>query len=198
MIFRNLAEAKVWVDHIRDNYPENTWEIVMTSGGYDPIHPGHVSYLINAHPFIKQRHIAVVNGDWFLTQKKGRPFMPLMDRCKVVQGIQGVDHVLAYEAEDMTVCEVIEKLKPDTFCKGGDRTGIENIPEWSACEKARTRIRTNVGDGKSWSSSHYLDDMEDDIILQVAEWMSLQKHQGGYIGRRLAEAVMRKDWKDLK
>jgi bifunctional ADP-heptose synthase (sugar kinase/adenylyltransferase) len=133
---------------------------VMTSGGYDPLHPGHVSYLLDAvgvNPGIMMIHIAVVNGDAFLREKKGKPFMPLMDRCKVVSGVKGVKAVLAYEAEnEMTVSPVIEALKPGWFAKGGDRTSKRNIPEWQACENAGTKLVTGVGHKKEWASSNYL------------------------------------------
>lgn len=143
--------------------------LILTSGGYDPIHPGHVSYLLESkdkgyelkfgHNFSSRSltHVAVVNGDWFLSQKKGKPFMPLEDRCKIVSGIIGVDIVLGLDVEnDMTVNQALELVKPDYFMKGGDRTGIENIPEWETCQKLGIKVVTEMGANKDWSSSNYL------------------------------------------
>lgn len=143
----------------------------MTSGGYDPIHPGHVSYLMSARseaykqqgpwhdPGWRVFHVAVVNGDGFLTKKKGRPFMPLLDRCRVVSAVKGVDMVVGFEIDDdMTVIKALEEIRPTYFAKGGDRTGIENIPEWKTCQDLRVEILTGVGAEKRWSSSNYLAD----------------------------------------
>lgn len=159
-IFTTIDDCLEWMTEWMSAYKVKPENFVMTSGGYDPLHPGHVSYLLDAagvNPGIMMVHIAVVNGDWFLSQKKGKPFMPLMDRCQIVSGIKGVKAVLAYEVEDeMTVSPVIEALKPGFFAKGGDRTDKTNIPEWEACEKAGTEVITGVGAKKEWASSDYL------------------------------------------
>lgn len=160
-IFTTIEDCQAWMEEWKEAYRAKQQNFIMTSGGYDPLHPGHVSYLLDAvgiNPGILAIHIAVVNGDSFLKQKNGRSFMPLMDRCQVVSGIKGVKAVLAYEAEDeMTVSPIIEALKPGFFAKGGgDRTNKNNIPEWDVCEKAGTRVVTGVGTNKEWASSDYL------------------------------------------
>jgi len=149
---------------------------IMTSGGYDPIHGGHISCIQSARhkAFQQMSHgralqinefIVVVNGDRFLEQKKGRAFMPLRARCQVVSAIRGVDYVVPFIAtnhNDMSVCEAIEIIKPTYFCKGGDRN-LDNIPEVDVCKKIGTEIITGCGEDKYWSSS--------DFINKHNEWM---------------------------
>lgn len=141
--------------------------IGMTSGGYDCIHPGHISSMQHAAKILwtkrqtahcRPKLVVVVNGDRFLREKKGREFMDLKTRCQIVAGIQGVDYVIPFESEegDKTVIKAIEAIAPQYFFKGGDRTGIENIPEWETCKKIGTQIITNTGSDKSWSSSALL------------------------------------------
>jgi len=129
--------------------------LVLASGGFDPIHPGHISYLMEAAEY---GELAVlVNGDWFLSQKKGTPFMDLGARCYIVDSIKGVSWVIPYEVEgDMTVCKVLEEVCPHAFVKGGDRCDASTIPEWGICNKKNIEIITGVGFNKQWSSSDYL------------------------------------------
>lgn len=134
---------------------ENLGRIVCTSGGWDPIHPGHVSCIVESKQY-GDTLVAVVNGDWFLTNKKGRPFMPVMDRCQIVSAIRGVDFVVRYDAEETTVSGALEIIKPNVFTKGGDRTAPSNIPEWATCVRLGIQVITGVGYSKQWSSSDYL------------------------------------------
>ena len=147
-------------NRLRDTIPGDVW---MTSGGYDCIHPGHITNIIDGanrchNDNVDNRFIVVVNGDRFLEEKKGRAFMDLRTRCQIVSGIRGVDTVIGFEADpgDRTVIKAIEGIRPNYFVKGGDRTGIRNIPEWEICRKLGTQIITNVGSEKCWSSSAYL------------------------------------------
>src|SRR5688572_3581479 len=79
--------------------------IVCTSGGFDPLHPGHASCIIESRAY-GDTLIVIVNGDAFLTAKKGRPFMDLATRCHVVACVRNVDIVIPFEiADDLTVCE---------------------------------------------------------------------------------------------
>jgi D-beta-D-heptose 7-phosphate kinase/D-beta-D-heptose 1-phosphate adenosyltransferase len=129
--------------------------LVMASGGFDPIHPGHISYLMEAS--LLGELVVVVNGDWFLKQKKGSPFMDLDSRCEVVAGIRGVSWVIPYEVENMTVNKALQMICPNTFVKGGDRCDETSIPEWDTCIKMGIKIITGIGYSKKWSSSDYLE-----------------------------------------
>lgn len=130
--------------------------IVCTSGGYDPIHPGHLSCIAESKRF-GDTLIVIVNGDAFLTQKKGKPFQDLETRCRIVAHARGVDFVVPFEIEnDQTVREALRRLKPHVFTKGGDRCSPETIPEWDVCRELGIRVETGIGEPKNWSSSEFL------------------------------------------
>jgi cytidyltransferase-like protein len=131
--------------------------IVATSGGFDPIHPGHISSIQESRRF-GDVVVVIVNGDAFLTAKKGRPFQDLETRCLIVSAIRGVDYVVPFEIEgDQTVREALRRLRPHVFTKGGDRVDRTSIPEWEICRTMGTEVVTGVGLEKRWSSSWFLD-----------------------------------------
>jgi D-beta-D-heptose 7-phosphate kinase/D-beta-D-heptose 1-phosphate adenosyltransferase len=130
--------------------------MVCTSGGYDPIHPGHISCMVEAKKF-NYILVVIVNGDSFLRDKKGRAFQDLRTRCQIVSTIKGVDYVVPFEINgDSTVNEALDYIKPGVFAKGGDRVDHETIPEWDVCKKNSIRVVTGVGEPKKWSSSEFL------------------------------------------
>lgn len=132
--------------------------IVATSGGFDPIHPGHISSLQESRRY-GDIVVVIVNGDTFLTSKKGKPFQDLDTRCRIVSAIKGVDFVVPFEIEgDTTVREALGRLHPDVFTKGGDRVDNSSIPEWDVCEKLGIEVVSGVGYDKQWSSSWFLED----------------------------------------
>ena len=144
----------------------SAYKVIMTSGGFDPIHPGHLTSFLDAKaryeddsgPYVpKPLVVVVVNGDSFLCDKKGRAFQDLKTRCQIVSCCRGVDVVIPFEKPgDSTVCEAIRLIRPDVFAKGGDRTGIENIPEWGVCQELGVEVATGFGEDKLWSSSDFL------------------------------------------
>lgn len=131
--------------------------IVVTSGGFDPIHPGHISSLQASGEF-GDVVVAVVNGDAFLRAKKGRSFQDLDTRCLIVSAVRGVDYVVPFEIEgDVTVREALRRLRPHVFTKGGDRVDAQTIPEWEVCRQLDIEVVTGVGADKQWSSSWFLE-----------------------------------------
>lgn len=131
--------------------------IVATSGGYDPLHPGHASCLLESSRY-GDTLVVIVNGDGFLSRKKGKPFMDLAARCQVVSSVRDVDYVIPFEIEgDDTVREALRVIRPHVFTKGGDRTDMSNIPEWDVCEDLGIEVIAGVGLDKAWSSTDYLD-----------------------------------------
>jgi D-beta-D-heptose 7-phosphate kinase/D-beta-D-heptose 1-phosphate adenosyltransferase len=134
--------------------------VVLTSGGYDPIHPGHVSCLLES-----KRHgdtlVVIVNGDAFLRAKKGRPFQDLDTRCRIVAGVRGVDYVIPFEVEgDSTVAQALRAVRPHVFTKGGDRVKGSTLPpsEEAACRDLAIDLVDGVGVAKAWSSRDFLKD----------------------------------------
>lgn len=138
--------------------------IVMATGGFDPIHPGHVSNFLEAKK-LGDTLVVVVNGDWFLQNKKGKPFQDLETRCLIISGIRGVDYVVPFEIEnDVSVCVALEKIKPNILAKGGDRKNPASLPPCEAptCKKYNIEIAWNVGIEKQrWSSSWFLKEWEE-------------------------------------
>lgn len=131
-------------------------KVVVTSGGFDPIHPGHISCIIESKKY-GDTLVVIVNGDAFLAAKKGRPFQNLETRSLIVSGIAGVDFVVPFEIKnDQTVSKALAALKPDVFTKGGDRVDKASLPEWETCKKHGIKIVFGVGDDKEWSSSWFL------------------------------------------
>jgi len=138
-------------------------KIVATSGGFDPIHPGHISCIIESKKY-GDTLVVIVNGDAFLTAKKGRPFQNLETRSLIVSGIAGVDYVVPFEIKnDQTVGKALEAIRPDVFTKGGDRSSKSKLPESesAACRKHNIKIVYGVGEDKQWSSSWFLKDWDD-------------------------------------
>ena len=142
-----------------DKIKENLESIVCTSGGFDPIHTGHISCFQESKKYANTL-VVIVNGDDFLKQKKGKPFMNLKERCMIVSSIKNVDYVIPFEIkDDSTVIKALEKIKPNYFTKGGDRYDEKTIAEWDICKKLNIKIITNVGNEKNeTSSSKYLKD----------------------------------------
>ena len=150
----------------------NQRPIYMTSGGFDPLHIGHVRCIQGTYNRASNRDIhrwgfeglvvVVVNADSFLIRKKGYAFMPLEERMEIINAIHGVDYVVPWETEgDQTVCGAIDILKPSFFTKGGDRFDASTIPEWNICQKIGCEIITGVGaGGKVQSSSELVNKMK--------------------------------------
>ncbi len=144
--------------------------IVCTSGYFDPIHPGHVSCVMESKKF-GDILVIIVDGDNRASKKKGKAFIPATDRADIVDSIKGVDYVVIYDNANVGNCkEALEIIKPDVFTKGGDRNDKDrNDPSSGLYEEANFiesyggRIEYGVGRDKVWSSSNYLQEWVDFI-----------------------------------
>ena len=117
---------------------------VAISGYFDPIHVGHLEYIIEA----KKRGdklIVIVNNNHQCVLKKGKPFMDENDRVTIVSSIKYVDEVFLSIDKDKTVCKSLEKIKPNIFANGGDRKNYE-IPESVICNKYNIEIIDGLGE----------------------------------------------------
>ena len=129
---------------------------VVTSGGFDPMHVGHLRCLQNSAEIARQNKVqlvVIVNGDGFLHRKKGFAFMPEAERAEIIAGIAGVDAVVLWDDGTQFVTGALEILRPIIFTKGGDRDSAANVPEFDLCEKIGCKVMFGVGGGKVQSSS---------------------------------------------
>ena len=123
---------------------------VAISGGFDPVHVGHVRMIQEAARM--GNVIIITNSDTWLKRKKGYIFMPFEERQEVLYAFKGVVDVLEAWDDDGTVCKTLEKVKPDIFANGGDRKD-DNTPEVDLCNKLGIELAWNVGGNKIQSSS---------------------------------------------
>lgn len=109
-------------------------KVAVASGGFDPIHSGHIAYL-NAASNYGDMLIVALNSDKWLSNKKGQPFMNFSERKIILENLSCVDEVMDFEDDELGSCvDALKKIKNKyskdeiIFCNGGDRTD-ENIPE---------------------------------------------------------------------
>mgnify|MGYP001439825919 FL=1 len=117
---------------------------VAVSGYFDPIHIGHLEYLKMAKD-LGDYLIVIVNNDYQSNLKKGKSFMNELDRVEIVKALKLVDEVFLSIDKDRTVCKSLEKLKPDIFANGGDRS-TEEIPEAEVCVNFNIKMIDGLGD----------------------------------------------------
>ncbi len=133
---------------------------VAVSGGFDPLHIGHVRMFEEAKK-LGDRLVVIINNDNWLKKKKGYAFMPETERLELIKSLSVVDDVLltSHDAlvSDRSVCTELRKLKPDVFANGGDRT-FDNIPEVPVCEEIGCKMIFGIGKGGKVQSSSWLTD----------------------------------------
>ena len=134
--------------------------VVMASGGFDPIHIGHVRYFQSAKK-LGDKLVVVVNNDNWIHLKKGKEFMIDKERKEIIEALGCVDKVFLSlhkkGTKDMSVCEDIKKIKPDIFANGGDRKPDgDPVPEVDLCKKMGIKMIYNVGRGGKVRSSSEL------------------------------------------
>jgi D-beta-D-heptose 7-phosphate kinase/D-beta-D-heptose 1-phosphate adenosyltransferase len=134
-------------------------KIMVVSGGFDPVHSGHI-HMFNSAKLDADYLIVGVNSDDWLKRKKGSEFMPWNERALIVSNFKNVDEVLKFDDSDGTACDLLEKVKEKykgheiIFANGGDRTAV-NIPEMSV--KGVEFVFGIGGEHKSNSSSWILE-----------------------------------------
>ena len=153
-----MAEIFESVEDLRTRADIYNERLIVTSGGFDPMHVGHLRCLIESAYLAREiggktRLAVIVNGDGFLLRKKGYAFMPEAERMEIIAGVKGVDYVVPWDDGGQTVTEALRVLKPFAFTKGGDRDAATNVPEFDLCEEMGTQVIFNVGGGKIQSSS---------------------------------------------
>ena len=134
-------------------------KIVLVSGGFDPIHSGHIAYFKAARA-LGDMLVVGVNSDAWLARKKGRSFMPVHERVAIVENLTAVDGVILFNDDDDSAIEAIKNIRmlyPDAdiiFANGGDRTD-KNIPEMTVVD-SRLEFAFGVGGTNKANSSSWI------------------------------------------
>ena len=166
MLAKIITSLPLWViafvvlfnKHARAFLDSMSKIIVAVSGGFDPIHIGHVRMLEEAKK-LGDELVVILNNDNWLVNKKGFAFMPEHERKEVMEAIRYVDRVVvtdhAIGDADRSVCRILRELKPHVFANGGDRKPDgDPVPEVALCEELDIEMVYNIGrDGKVQSSS---------------------------------------------
>lgn len=134
--------------------------IVAVSGGYDPVHIGHVR-LFNEAKALGDELVVIINNDNWIEKKKGYVFMPQHERKEIIEAFEAVDKVVftshPEDAADMSVCEELKKIRPHIFANGGDRKpNWDPVPEVALCKELGIKMVYNVGRGGKVQSSSEL------------------------------------------
>tara|TARA_R100001594_G_scaffold142000_1_gene188531 strand:- start:298 stop:765 length:468 start_codon:yes stop_codon:yes gene_type:complete len=126
---------------------------IMVSGGFDPVHAGHIRMIRAAAEY--GNVIVIANSDAWLHEKKGFVFMDFSQRAEILNSIKGVILVDSVDDSDGTVCEAIRRLRPTFFANGGDR-GKHNTPEQDVCEELGIEMLWSIGGDEKVAASSEL------------------------------------------
>jgi cytidyltransferase-like protein len=136
----------------------NKKKVVAVSGGFDPIHPGHIR-MFKAAKALGDYLVVILNNDNWLKLKKGSVFMSEKERKEVIESIRWVDEVVislhSKNSKDISVNAELRQIKPDIFANGGDRKKV-NIPEVATCNELGCKMVFNIGQGGKVQSSSWL------------------------------------------
>ncbi len=132
--------------------------VVAVSGGWDPLHIGHIR-LFNAAKKLGSELVVIINNDNWLHTKKGYSFMSESERKELIEALRAVDRVVLTSHQkgdtDRSVCRELRQLKPDLFANGGDRQA-DNIPEYDLCKELGIEMVFGLGRGGKIQSSSWL------------------------------------------
>ncbi len=148
---------------------------VAVSGGFDPIHIGHVRMFETARK-LGDKLVVILNNDNWLKDKKGFAFMPQKERKEIIESFPFVDRVVLTDHKpedgDRSVVRTLRKIKPAIFANGGDRKPAgDPVPEAAACKELGIKMLYNVGrGGKVQSSSWMIKDAVKGIARSVRPW----------------------------
>jgi len=132
--------------------------IAIVSGGFDPIHPGHIMMMEECKKF-SDYLIVGLNSDVWLTRKKGNFFMDMKHRSYVVSRLKVVDETMEFNDDDNSASDLLKKVVekyPSTkvvFANGGDRSDPSKVRELEVAEKLKIELKFGVGGSHKESSS---------------------------------------------
>lgn len=145
-------------------------KIVLITGGFDPIHSGHIKYIEEASK-LGDYLIVGLNSDEWLKRKKGNYFLPLKERTKIISAIRWVDVAFSFDDDDNSAINAILKVRkiyPDSkiiFANGGDRNKA-NIPELSVKDNNTDFVFGVGGEEKLNSSSWILQEWREKNLIK--------------------------------
>jgi cytidyltransferase-like protein len=148
-------------------------KVVLVTGGFDPLHSGHIEYFKEAKK-LGDILVVGVNSDSWLTRKKGKPFLPIIERVAIIENLAMVDKCILFNDDDNTAIEALNNIKllyPNyeiIFANGGDRTS-NNIPEMSVND---VKFVFGVGGADKKNSSSW--------ILQEWKELKTERPWGSY------------------
>ena len=133
--------------------------ITIVTGGFDPVHSGHIAYFKAAKEFGNSLCVGVNSDEW-LTRKKGKPFMPMSERMAIIKELKCIDFAIEFNDKDDSACDAIqmalEVFDSVLFCNGGDR-GNNNTPELDAFgNDDRVEFKWGVGGTDKKNSSSWI------------------------------------------
>lgn len=136
-----------------------SFKLVAASGYFIFLHPGHIDYL-NSSKKLGDILVVIINNDEQCKLKYGRVLIPQEQRQNIIKNLKCVDLTLISIDEDLSVSKTLEKVCPDIFTNGGDRSGHdtpEAIKEKEVCDKIGCKILFGIGGyDKIYSSSDLL------------------------------------------
>ena len=150
------------MQEIQQSTKANMKTIVICTGGFDPIHSGHIAYLRSAKK-LGDILVVGVNSDEWLRRKKKAAFMPISERVNIVQNLVGVDFAISFNDSDNSARHAIKMVRQSypqdriIFANGGDRTK-ENIPEMDVDDDNLEFVFGVGGENKANSSSWILEE----------------------------------------
>lgn len=182
---------------------QNQYKVVIVTGGFDPIHSGHIAYL-EAAKSLGDQLVVGLNSDEWLARKKGQPFMPFDERLAVMSRMNMVDWIINFDDSDGSAKWAIyatrEKFPDATiiFANGGDRTSV-NIPEMDVEDSNVEFVFGVGGEDKKNSSSWILEEWKNpktkrpwgwyrvlddkpnykvkELVVEPGQKLSMQRHQ---------------------
>ena len=140
---------------------KKTYDFALVSGGFDPVHVGHLRMFHDAAK-LSDKVILLLNNDEWLIKKKGKPFMNENQRKEILDEFKSITEVIIQTSSEKSSSFAIEefvKNNPDKsicYCNGGDRSNIENIREATICKKLRVNLEFGVGGEEKVESSSQL------------------------------------------
>ena len=160
-------------------------KVVLVTGGFDPLHSGHISYFKEAKK-LGDKLVVGLNSDEWLTRKKGKPFMPIKERVEIIRNLKMVDDVLTWEDNDDSASGAIFKLMATSgyncdivFANGGDRTQ-NNIPEMKLWSDKVEFVFGVGGSHKQNSSSWILEEYKHPKTQRNWGWYRVLDDKPGY------------------